>query len=77
MDLKFTQFNSINSGDSKWDEKGEWKTIMEESETLFCHGEPEAEFSPSDHAINMILNFARTSKTVPSINLEYIDLYMN
>ena len=77
MNLNFTQFNFVNSEDSKWDEKEEWKAIMEESETLFSLGEQEAEFSPSDHTISKIMDFARSFRTVPSMNLKFIDLYVN
>lgn len=77
MNLKFTQFNFVNSEDLKGVEKEEWSTKMEESDTLFSLGEQEAEYSPSDETINSILDFARSHKTVPSMNLKFIDIYMN
>ncbi len=77
MNLKSTQFNFINSEDGPWDESEEWDAIMEESETLFSQEELKPEFTPSDQAVQNILDFARSYQTVPSRNLKFIDLYMN
>jgi len=77
MNLKFTQFNFVNSENGPREESEEWNAIMEESETMFFPKELRMEKSPSDQSVKRILDFARSHTTVPSRSLEFIDLFMN